>query len=417
VDRHGSRVAVFLVLFLLPLQGWAESGSLQERILTAFFPYRQGPPRVEGITPGMKIDATNAQVAESVLPPEILTPLAAGDFAITVQETTNLPVRQEYVEATLKHYGQVSAGEGEPQHYVAGRPFPLIDPQDPEAGVKVAWNMRYRDQGETAQMWATNEMRNAGGATERSQSFYFVSMYGMHRPEADKNISQWEQQGVYAKQYSRMLAPADMEGNQILSLVYNDNTLSDDQWVYDPRTRRTRKIVYNPYDAPGGGETLIEDRSGFLGHIHHYDWKYVGEQVVLVPGPIKATEATWGGKGNWYPLDPWELRRVMVVEATPKGSHPLYSRRVLYIDVQTSAVLYSLTYDHAGNHRRSFLMVYRHPDFNPWDNTDWFAQVAAQSSIDYQRDRATIFQIHKILHNRPISESRFSVMALMLYGK
>ncbi len=417
MDRHSRVIAIVLALFLLPLQGWAESDTVQERIRTVFFPYRQGPSHVEGITLGMKIDATNFQVAKSVLPPEILTPLAAGDFTITVQETTDLPVRQEYVEATLKYYGQVSVGEGELQHYGAGRPFPLIDPQDPEAGEKAAWNMRYRDQGETAQMWATNEMRNAGGATERTQSFYFVSMYGMHRPEADKNISQWEQQGVYAKQYSRMLAPADMEGNQILSLVYNDNTLSDDQWVYDPRTRRTRKIVYNPYDAPGGGETLIEDRSGFLGHIHHYDWKYVGEQVVLVPAPIKATEVTWGGKGNWYPLDPWELRRVVVVECTPKGSHPLYSRRVLYIDVQTSVVLYALTYDHAGTHKRSFLMVYRHPDFNPWDNTDWFAQVAAQSSIDYQRDRATIFQIHKILYNRPISESRFSVMALMLYGK
>jgi hypothetical protein len=408
---------LFAILYVLPIQGWAEENHAQDKVSAALFPYRQGPPRVEGITPGMKIDATNAQVAASVLPPEILKPLAAGDFTITVQETTDLPLRKEFVEATLQNYGKAVVAEGELQNYVAGRPFSVIDSQDPQAGVKVAWNLRYRDQGENAQMWSTNEMRTSSGMVERTQSFYFVSLYGMHRPEADKNLPQWEQQGVYAKQYSRMLAPADMEGNQILTLVYNDNTISDDQWMYDPRTRRTRKIVYNPYDAPGGGETLVEDRAGFIGHIHHYNWKYLGEQVVLTPGPIKAAETTWGGKGNWYPMDPWELRRAVVVEAIPKGSHPLYSRRVLYIDLQTSVVLYALTYDHAGNHKRTFLMVYRHPDFNPWDNKEWFPQTAAQASIDYQHDRATIFQIHKILHNRPMNESRFSVMSLMLYGK
>jgi hypothetical protein len=41
----------------------------------------------------MKIDKTNAQVAAGVLPPEILKLVAAGDLAITVQPTTDMPLR------------------------------------------------------------------------------------------------------------------------------------------------------------------------------------------------------------------------------------------------------------------------------------------------------------------------------------
>jgi hypothetical protein len=328
-----------------------------------------------------------------------------------------MPLREEYIEATLENYGKVELGDGELKNYVAGLPFPLIDPQDPKAGEKVAWNHRYRDEGDTAQYWPTNEIRNSGGAVERTQSFYFVTMRGMHRPEADKNLRQWQKQGVFTKEYLLTMAPADKEGGQVLTFIYDNDTLTSDNWIYDPQSRRTRKVADNPYDAPGGGVVLMEDRKGFYGYIHAYDWNYLGQKVVLTPGAIKATESTWGGKGDWYPVDPWELRQAVVVEANPKGSHPLYSRRLLYIDLQTHNILYTLTYDRQGNHKRTFLMVYLHPEFNPWDNEVGIPQFAAQASIDYQQERASIFQTHKVVHNKRLSRSRFSVRGLMLSGK
>jgi len=214
-----------------------------------------------------------------------------------------------------------------------------------------------------------------------------------------------------------MLAPSDSEGNQILSVTPDKDLLPRDLWAYDPKTRRTRKIVYTPYISPGRGVLLVEDRSGFLGYINDYDWKYLGAQTVLAPGPIRSTEPTWGGKGTWYIVDPWELRRAVVVEATPNIAHPLYSRRVIYIDVQTSLPLYAFAYDHDGNHKRTFLLTARHPEFNPWNNKEWVAQIAAQASIDYQLQRANNFQITKILLNRALSPSQFTVMTLMLRGK
>jgi hypothetical protein len=219
----------------------------------------------------MKIDKSNFQVAQEVLPPETLSYVQAGDFAITVQGTTDMPLREEYIKVTIENYGKAELGDGELKNYVAGLPFPLIDPQDPQAGLKVAWNHRYRDRGETSQLWPTNELRNSSGAAERTTSFYFASMQGMHLPQPGKNHTQWEKEGTLSKQYMRMLAPSDAEGSQVLSYTYDKDTIAKEQWVYDPKTRRIRKVVYNPYEASQGSPVLMEDRGGFLGYIYPYE--------------------------------------------------------------------------------------------------------------------------------------------------
>lgn len=414
------KVTVFLscVVGVLPLLAWAEEDHTSEKLLSVFYPYRQSLPQAAGIYPGMKIDRTNFLEARAVLPPEILTYVQHGDFAFTVQKTTDMPLRESFIRATIAHYDRVELGDGELKQYVAGLPFPLIDAHDPRAGEKVMWNQRYRDRGETVQFWPTNIIRDSSGAAIRFQRFHFAARYGMHRPVEKANSPQWEQQGIYSKQYTRMVAPSDIEGNQVLSFTYDKDVIPDDQWIFDPKSRRTRKVVYNPYQAAGDGVLLIEDRSGFSGYIHAYDWQYLGERVLLVPGPTKAPEATWGGRGNWYPVDPWELRRVAVVEGKPKETHPIYSRRVLYIDLQTYNACYAFAYDHEGKHIRTFLMTYFHPEFNPWNDGEWIPQIASQASIDYPQERASIFETHKTVYNVPLSETRwFSVMSLMLYGK
>ena len=416
--RFNSALLVMLIAAILPTRGWAETDSLQEKIQAVFFPYREGMPKVEGITPGMTIDKSNAQVAAGVLPPELLDHLAAGEFSITVQETTDTPLRKEYIDATIQNYGKAGVGEAKLKNYVAGLPFPLLDPKDPQAGLKGGWNFRYRDRGENVQYWPTNELRTDSGAVERSESYYILMQFGAGRLDSEGDLEKGGNGRIYSKRYMRFLAPADAEGRQILSLTYGDESHLDDQWLYDPKTRRTRKVVYNPYQAPGNGQLLSEDTSGFNGYTHLYDWTYIGEKIVLAPSPIKSADATLGGKGNWYPQDPWELRKAIVLEAKSPASHPVYSRRRLYLDAQTYANLYTFAYDLEGKHKRTFLQVYFHPQFNPWNNPVWLPQLAAQLSIDYQQDRASIFQTHKVVYNADINETRwFSVMGLMLYGK
>jgi len=390
----------------------------QAKVRDLLFPYRDGPTKVAGITAGMTLDKSNAHVAKDVLPPELLDRVAAGDLSFTVQDTTNTPLRTEYVEATVNNIGKTALGDNLLQNYEGGLPFPLLDLQDPNAGKKAAWNYRYRDRGDSVQYWPTNEHRTGSGTLERSEAFYIVMMFRPHKPDAQDRREAWNRSGTYGKRYMRIVAPSDAEGRQIVSVTHEDDTRLDDQWVYDPRTRRTRKVVYNPYEAPGNGQLLSEDTSGFNGYVHVYDWKYLGEKVVLAPSPIKNTAPTLGGRGGWYPVDSWELRKAIVVEAKSPSSHPLYGRRLLYLDTQTYTNLYTFAYDHEDKHRRTFLQVYFHPEFNPWNNPVWLPQLAAQLSMDYERDRASLFQTHKVVYNADLNETRwFTVMALMLHGK
>jgi len=410
-------LVLVLVLGLVVVGGQAEVDRLAEQRFAVFYPYQQGLPQIEDITAGLRLDATNFQLAHAVLPAELLKYGLAGDFALTVQPTTDMPLEEQYITATARYAPQVELGEGELRNYVAGLPFPVIDPHDPRAGEKVAWNLRYQHQGDTVQYWSTNEHRTSSGSVERSERFYSIVQYLGHRPAAAESGSPREIQELYTKRYNLMLSPADLEGSQILTYRYDQDTRLSDKWLYDPKSRRTRKVVDNPYEAPGNGELLMEDIWGFGGYLHAYAWTFVGEQVVLAPGPIQAAAPTWGGRGSWYPVDPWELRRVYVIEARPKQSHPLYSRRVLYIDLQTDCLLYAFVYDHAGAHKRTFINVYYHPGFNPWDNAVGIPRYAAQASLDYQWERAGIFQVHKIFYNRPLTELRMGVAGLLLYGK
>jgi hypothetical protein len=52
-----------------------------------------------------------------------------------------------YKSATEKYSTQVVLNdEGELTNYVAGLPFPLLDPNDPQVAAKVMWNFSFRPQ-------------------------------------------------------------------------------------------------------------------------------------------------------------------------------------------------------------------------------------------------------------------------------
>ena len=42
----------------------------------------------------------------------------------------------------------------------------------------------------------------------------------------------------------------DLDGTQALTYGYARDTRFNDKWIYDPKSRRTRKVVDNPYEAP-----------------------------------------------------------------------------------------------------------------------------------------------------------------------
>ena len=412
-------VLLLLLVFGLPVQAdLGQEADLKEKILAEFYPYRQGGPQVEGITPGMTINKDNAQVAAAVLPPEVLKIVQAGDLEITVQATTDLPVREEYINATIAHTAQVTLGpEGTLQNYASGLPFPLLDPADPQVGLKLGWNLRYRERADIVQSWGTTSLVSSTGGVMRSTSSLYMRMYGMHRPDPARNIAKWAEDGILYKDYSITLRPTDVEGTQSMGIRHNQDTAEDDRWIYDPKTRRTRKIVYNPYDASQGLTFLGEEFSGFDGHVYAYDWHFVEDKVILAPGVVKAEAARFGGTCNCYPADPWELRWVHVVDLIPRVANHPYGRRRLYVDRQHYSPLFSVIFDKEGQHWRTFFFSFSHPDYNPLNQGLRVPISVGNCWVDYKAGRATVWFPTKNLYNRPLPAQFFSIASMMRQGK
>ena len=171
---------------------YAETAEMAKISATAiqamFHPYANGKPSVEGLAPGTQLGPDSWQAAQGYLPAGILDKIKAGELAFEVQETTDLPVSEAYITATQNHAEQVQLGaDGELGGYVAGLPFPVLDPADPQAGLKAAWNLRYRDFGTIMQVWNTFRLIEESGSSDREIENYYVVAYGMHRPQTDGN--------------------------------------------------------------------------------------------------------------------------------------------------------------------------------------------------------------------------------------
>lgn len=390
---------------------------------SAFYPYsgNDGSSLGQTLTPGTTINQHNWHLAEHLLPAEVLSLVQAGDFAIRVQETTDLPVRSSYITATAAHFQDVSLNGGyKIDHYQGGRPFPILDPADPRAGEKAAWNFRYRDVPDTMEMRATMQGVNSDGSTDRSNTGLMRTRYGLYRVGDEKNDRQWEARGVYCKASFEMLSPSDMEGTMRITTYYDNGAHPYDDLSYSPHNRRTRKSYVNMLSRMGGGryDVLSEEQPPFFftGYLHEYHWTYKGEPVMLVPGFLQADHLTYGGKNNWYPDVPWELRRVVVLESTPKGSHP-YGKRVFYLDAQTYIPFCVLSYDPQGTFVRLTLIVHGNPDFVPGSQGIRLPVPLGATWINFSQNQASQMIAHDPVFDKNFSPRRFELMELLRKGK
>jgi hypothetical protein len=393
----------------------------ESAIMAQFDPYRQGGPRIPGLEAGTTLSQTNAQRAREVLPAEVVQLLTAGNLEITLQETTDLPPRQSYLDATLRYSQGVSLnGNGTLDNYQAGVPFPLLDPAEPRAGEKLAWNLRYRDMGETFETRPTTRQVTPTGSVEHSDRGIMRIRFGMHRPNPQDNDPQWQKLGVFMKNSFELLAPSDREGIINLRTVYDDDWRATEQWRYSPQNRRIRKDYMN-YIVPIAGhyEVLQEESPPLLfhGYLHDYRWRFLGAQLLLVPGFLKGSELHFDGSPDWYPQVPWELRHVLLLECTPQKPHP-FGRRVFFLDQQTYTPLLVLTYDPAGAFFRLVISAYAHPGFHPGSNGTRLPVYLGGAAINYAKNRATLATTGKsTVYNRPLVAQRFELMEILRKGK
>lgn len=420
-EGHMQRSAgMMLLAFLFGFSGQSVRAEVPASVIQqAFFPYAAGKPHVEGLAAGTTISKDSWEAAKEYLPPEILDRVKAGELAFTVQETTDLPVSEAYIEATRRHAEHVRIGaDGELEGYVAGLPFPALDPTASQAGVKAAWNVRQRDFGDVMQVWNTFRLLTASGSAEREIENYYVVAYGMHRPQRNGvNPNKWAADGILYKEFFHILSPFDLKNSMSLKLRYMRDHRNDDNWVYSPASRKIRKVIIKMDEASYDSGFLNEDFFGYWGYLRSCTWKFLGERLLLAPVGVKAATAAFGGRGNWYPVDPWELREMIVLECTPTAHGHIYKKRVLHIDKQMFVPVYVLFYDQDGKHQKTLFELYGNPKYNPGNELVRFPVWVGEAMIDYEMEMATMTAITKATYTEQLPDDFFNLDRIMARGQ
>ncbi len=327
--------------------------------------------RADEIKPGETLDSTTWQKAEGLLPPEILRHYKENEY---VNKVVDWPASQYNWPPDLKASTEANADKfttsptgtiidkatGKQPPYVMGHPFPTIDPQDPEAAVKILWNHFYRTWyfGNIHAQSQLNWMNPAGLERRADVDVRFAYYDGIPRDELPPS----NPDNFLYRNLSLVVGPADLNGTAALTWRYRDADKRDSTWAYVPALRRVRATSpANRSDGFLGSDVSQDDGPFFDGKVEDFQWKLVGESDQLriteetnLKGEAKtrwvADKACWDTdwpdipyigymdpkwKGvAWAPTGAASLskRRFWVIEGTPRDKYYLYGKIQLYID-------------------------------------------------------------------------------------
>jgi len=406
----------------------------------SFYPYKNYTPEFPGYEPGMVIDETNVDQFEEVLDPGMFEHLKSGRFVMQTAPTGSLDLHPNYVQATRDAAANPPTlnAQGIVENFVAGRPFPAEpDPNDPNAGVKLAWNYQYGyNWGDNADIcpfyWKYKNMKT--GNLERTIQWCFRFLNWQHRvntppiPELEGNSAE-----LFRSIYTIAAEPFDLKDTQLLIHRYADDTKRDDAWLYLGFQRRVRRLATGQTtDSFLGTDIMIEDFEGYNNRVSDYNWEYVDTKNVFLPfhhhNSLKLSEeyqepdgyryVSYGGKGDCFANTTWELRKVYRVIASPKDkNHPL-SKRVMNIDAQTFTLPQSALYDRKGDFWKTFSICQAYPDdHHPINKGSGVSIDDCFMVIDVQAQHCTTGQFKGLLVKDDQAQARMTVQYLRKAGK
>jgi hypothetical protein len=141
-----------------------------------------------------------------------------------------------------------------------------------------------------------------------------------------------------------------------LAYRYLDPKQDDQTYLYLPTLRRVLRGDAGTRSTPITNSCISpDDLFGWDGRTFAFSYKFIKEQKVLFCADTNA-DVEWGMKkfketGGDIPYDGenWSIRDAYVIEVIPKDNRYPQSRKLLYIDKEVLGVMYSSSWDRAGN--------------------------------------------------------------------
>lgn len=314
------------------------------------------------VKPGDFITDANAYKVKDLLSPGQY-PRVLNGMSIKVAAPIRIDWPPPYQEATEKYSSQVRLSpDGQSLvGYVAGEPFPSIDANDREAGVKVMWNEVFRPISTDDYDLRFYDCDSVNWGKNKSYfCIYDVALghYAGYNEVGRTEVNpmpfdpDYRKTGrLYLTFNGPVLAPATDRGSLELKFRYADPRRSDDIWSWTPGARRLRRLNYQMSDTAAGPNIYDPNHwEGWSGKNEFYNFKFLGEKTML--GAVAVSEVpdrrcpTDGGASHCP--DEWALRHYYIVQATPKFEQSLYTKEIIYVDSEADFPMSVDLYDRTG---------------------------------------------------------------------
>ncbi len=384
--------------------------------------------------PGTVIGAEGLEQYRQVLDPDLADLIAQGWYTITVGEPLSFDPHPNFVTASQEQgsKAELGADSSELLNYTAGRPFPgELSVDDPRAGERLAWNMRYAFAGDSVMIpemyWDYRDMHSQ--SIERTLIFNAQGMRYMYRhvhdpvPAFAKNPY-----AIYSAITLEAEDPTDVEGTKLLIYYNSDDNAEEQGWMYVPNLRRVRRVATTARtDSFLGSDLMIEDFLGYSGRLKDMEWAFRGATYILLPmyrhdqlehAPRKARHYPYNfvdftGQSGCFPKVTWQLRRAYLLEGKPRrADHPL-SKRFFYVDAQTSLPILGKTYDRGGLLWKILMAGVAHPDYHLTENKgSGVPMLDSSAAIDLQNKHCTTLQMVTVVNPQGVDQKDFEPSAL-----
>lgn len=339
------------------------------------------------------LDSNNWQQGKDLLPEVALNRVKAGEYSYNVVPVDPEKFKQLYSkkfwEASEKNAGKYDldpetcglkdVATGEVPKFYFGYPFPKIDPKEPLAACKMAWNFE-----------AANLMGNGFGATftlngiDTSGEFKRIKLWLHVQAFLGRSAGEIENpEDLRTVAMSNVLEPQDVDGVGGLTKRINDWTSQDKAWFFVPSTRRVRRVnAATRSDPVAGLDIFADDLNCYGGKVEYYKWKLVGEGKILAPVlgtehlPQKQVTATRseieipyfkgayetpGAKGApWLVVENLKMvpRPVWILEGQSDDPYYNFGRVVMYMDKEMYRIWWKLVHNRAGEYFYNAMCAY-----------------------------------------------------------
>ena len=317
------------------------------------------------VKPGDSISASNAYKVRNLVSPGVYLRVLGG-MSMKIVAGGRIEWPPPYREATEKYAPQVrlSTDGRSLVGYVAGEPFPFIDPNDPDAGTKIMWNNMFRPT--STDDYDVRDFACVSEYTGLNQLYrpidYFeighlanYNLVGRTEVEPIPVDRDFLNSGRYAlTAFYPFLAPEQDRGRGFVRYRYANPAKSDDVWWWMPGQRKLRRVNDAFLGTAAGTITWGPDNfQGFAAKNENYNWRFLGEKNMLAcveAANVPEVTCKTDGGASACPEN-WELRHLYIVQGVARHdriSEELYSRHILYVDSEATHIVYQDLYDRNG---------------------------------------------------------------------